>query len=223
VSTVSNPATPLVVAVEGLSFAGKTTLVHALASVRGALALPEYCQLAPLPPFPPRDRCDVAKALEHFLSLEHHRARTAPAAGHPVVVLDRSPLTLISYEIGIAELGVPTDPELAVRLYSDAVDTGLVLAPHGYLYLRVPDAVTAARQACRGQVAAHLADPRVRTGIERANLQYLTTLPARRWLDLDGTRPVDQLTADVAAFVEQLAQLPGPAPTWRVITDTEPA
>ncbi len=65
---------PLVIAIEGLCFAGKTTLANALAVAADTIVIGEYADLAPLPPFPPRHLSDVAAALDHFLRVEHQRA-----------------------------------------------------------------------------------------------------------------------------------------------------
>ena len=91
---------PTVVAVEGLCFAGKTTLARALAARLAESPFPSTPTLAPLPPFPPRTTDDAAAALDHFLGLERDRARAARAA-RTGRVLDRSPLTIISYEYGM--------------------------------------------------------------------------------------------------------------------------
>ncbi|MGH3719618.1 MAG: AAA family ATPase [Pseudonocardiaceae bacterium] len=82
-----------VLAVEGLCFAGKTTLVHALAARLGAVAVPEYTDLAVLPPWPPHSRAEVTAALRHFLRVEQQRATLARRTPARLVVLDRSPLT----------------------------------------------------------------------------------------------------------------------------------
>lgn len=88
-------------AIEGLCLAGKTTLVHALAARLGALAVPEYADLAPLPPWPPHSREEVTAALRHFLRLEQQRGIFACRTPGRLVALDRSPLTLIAHEFGM--------------------------------------------------------------------------------------------------------------------------
>jgi hypothetical protein len=73
-------ADPLVIAIEGLCYVGKTTLAHALAPLAGAVIIGEYTSLAGLPPFPPRSLHDVAQALQQFLNVEQHRAHTVARA-----------------------------------------------------------------------------------------------------------------------------------------------
>ncbi|MEV4416193.1 hypothetical protein [Catellatospora sp. NPDC049609] len=214
---------PLVVAVEGLSYAGKTTLVHALAQPVGGVAVAEYAEMGPLPPFPPRDHHAVIAALAHFLRAECDRTAAGRRAGHPVVLLDRSPLTLITYEFGVATLGVPAAPSYAAELYSQAAELGEVFTPDAYIYLRVSDEVTARRAAVRGPIAAHLSAPSVRAGIERAAAAYLAALPVGRRLELDGSRPLAELLGEAEAFVAALSSQTAPVASWRVLADIHDA
>lgn len=208
---------PLTVAMEGLCYAGKTTLARALAPLTGGTVIAEYGELAAPPPFPPRNEDDVIAALRHFLRLERARAAAARAAGTAVVLLDRSPLTLIAHEHGIGRLGVPCDPLGAAEMYAAAAETGEILTPCAYLYLHVPEDVAAARQARRGPVAAHLMHPQVRAGIDRACRAYLAALPAQRFLMLDGTVPAAMLAATAALFLSRAASTPQNLPDWRIL------
>lgn len=209
---------PTVLAIEGLCFAGKTTLAHALATQRSAVAIPEYAELATLPPWPPRHREDVLAALRHFLYLECQRATLAPRGPGTLVVLDRSPLSLIAHEFGMERLRVPAAPDLAAHLFAEAAQRGLILTPDAYAYLRVPASVRAARQARRSPVPAHLIDPRTQTGIEAASRCYLDAVPPRRRLMLKGTAQVADL---IHAVDRLLAELPAPGeqpmPSWHIL------
>lgn len=216
------PGTPktvdqLVIAVDGLSYAGKTTLVHGLARQVGGVAVAEYSELAPLPPFPHRDHDDVVAGLRHFLRLECDRTAFARQSGAPVVLLDRSPLTLITYEYGLSTLGVPTDSGYAADLYSTAAESGAIFIPDGYIYLRVPETVTAQRTLKRGPIAAHLTAPSVHAGIEAAAAQFLAALPAGRRLELDGDRPKHELLREAEEFVAALPGQTTALPSWRVL------
>lgn len=208
---------PFAAAIEGLCYAGKTTLARALAPLTGGMVLPDYGELAATPRFPPRDQEDVIAALRHFLCLERARAAAARAARAAVVLLDRSPLTLIAHEHGIGHLGVPCDPHGAARLYAAAAATGEILTPGAYLYLSVPGHVAAARQARRGPVPAHLTHPQVRAGIDRACRAYLAALPAHRFLILDGTAPPATLAASAARLLSHAAPGTRSLPDWRIL------
>jgi hypothetical protein len=208
---------PLVIAVEGLCYAGKTTLARSLARLTGAVLIGEYADIAAPPPFPPRSLDDVAAALEYFLLLERHRAHAARSAGVPIVVLDRSPLTLIAHECGMAAVGVPSNPSGAAEIYGAAAEAGDILTPDGYLYLAVPDDITAARQERRGAVAAHLMDPQVRAGIDHACRTWLTGLAPQRYLHLDGTLAPLTLAATAQRWLQGLAASP-PVPSCRNLT-----
>jgi thymidylate kinase len=207
---------PLVIAIEGLCYAGKTTLAHVLAPIVSGVVIAEYGELAAPPPFPPRDLDDVTAALKHFLRLEREWAAAARVANAPVVLLDRSPLTLIAHEHGIACLGVPCDSRGAAEMYTTAAESREILTPDAYLYLHVPKAVAAARQARRGPIAAHLMHPQVRAGIDRACRTYLTALPPWLYLELDGTAAPSALAATAASFLSELTPAPA-APGWRIL------
>lgn len=209
---------PVVLAVEGLCFAGKTTLVIALATRTGVVAVPEYADLAALPPWPPRSRDDVVASLRHFLRLEQQRAILARRIPGWLVVLDRSPLTLIAHEFGMDRLGVPAAPDLAADMFAEAAERGLILTPDAYVYLRVAAPIRAARQARRGRLPAHLTDPATQAGIEAANHAYLGVLPPRRRVVLDGTACVADLANTVACLVVDLPPAgEQQAPSWRVL------
>jgi thymidylate kinase len=216
--SADSPSTCAVVAVEGLCLAGKTTLVRALAARLGALAVPEYADLAALPPWPPHNRADVTTALAYFLRLEQQRATLARRTPGRLVALDRSPLTLIAHEYGMGGIGIPSAPDLAAQMFSEAAERRLILTPDAYVYLQVPASVSAARQTCRGRLPAHLTDSGVQAGIEATNRVYLNALPPRRRVVLDGRTCVADLVETVAQLVADLPP-PGeqPAPSWRVL------
>lgn len=214
------PDSPLIIAVEGLCYSGKTTLIQHLAPLVSAAAVADYSRLVALPPWPPTDQAAVTAALAHFLTVERHRAQLARAAAAPVVLLDRSPLTLIAHEYGMTALGVPADPAGAIELYATAADAGSILTPHAYVYLTVPDAVTAARRARRGPVAAHLEHPGVRARIDDACHTWLHLLPDRRCLLLDGTAAPAVLARRTAALIAQVGG--SPTPSWRALAVEEP-
>lgn len=206
---------PLILAVEGLCYSGKTTLIAHLAPLINAMALADYSDLAPLPPWPPNDKAAATAALEHFLAIERHRARLARATDAPVILLDRSPLTLIAHEHGMAALGVPGDPAGAIEMYAAAGEKGTILVPHAYLYLAVPAAVASVRQAGRGPVTAHLRHPAVLARIDHVCRTWLHLLPTRRRLLLDGTTTPSVLARRAAAFLTTVGGTP--VPSWRAL------
>ncbi|MBL6280168.1 hypothetical protein JMF97_28800 [Micromonospora fiedleri] len=219
---------PVIVAVEGLCYSGKSTLVRHLAPRLDAIIAPEYTDLAPLPPWPPTDHTQVNTALRQLLDLERHRTRhvrtriaarthaTGSRRSH-VVLLDRSPLTLIAHEYGMQALGVPADPSGAATLYADAAAAGQILTPSAYLYLSIPEPVTDTRRTARGPVANHLDDPAVRARIDQTCRTWLRLLPPRRQLILDGTVPPALLATAAAAFIRSLAG--PPVPSWRLLAE----
>jgi thymidylate kinase len=206
---------PAVVAIEGLCFAGKTTLAVALAADPGVVALAEYAELGPLPAFPPADRAAVAAALEHFLRLDHYRAAVAGASHARVVLCDRSPLTLIAYEHAMSVLGVPRDPDLAARLFTTAAERGDILAPDGYIHLRISHRLVLSRQRQRGAVRTHLTDHSVCARMDEICQRYLARVPPQRRLLLDSREPLTQTAGLARSFLHHLpATTAGPPPPW---------
>lgn len=215
------PGRPLMIAVEGLCFAGKTTLAKAVAADPGVVAVPEYADLADLPPFPPADADAVAAALGHFLALERHRAALAATSGAAVVLCDRSPLSLIAYEHGMGTLGIHRDPILAIEVFAAASDRGEILTPHAYIHLHIEPATANLRQARRPPIRSHLRDPQVQAHMDDINRRYLDAVPPQRRLRLDGGSPLHDNLARARAFLRHLPQVTDPnPPSWRRLLPT---
>ncbi|WP_018639381.1 AAA family ATPase [Parafrankia elaeagni] len=213
------PARPQLVALDGGCFTGKTTLATVLASQLGATAIPEYADLAPLPPYPPRILDDVHAGLDHLCRLEQQRADLARRLRTSIVLFDRSPLSCIAYQQAVTHLDVPADPHYAAGIFTHAVHTGTTLPPDRYLYLRLPRETVLARQRHRGPVQPHLVDPRFTAATDHASLRYLDMLPDDRRLILDADRPISQLAATAAAFLATTPTSPAPV-AWTRMLDT---
>jgi hypothetical protein len=75
------PAGPLAITIEGLCYAGKTTLARALAWLTGAVVISEYSDMTGAPPLPPRNLDDVTAALDRLLDAERSRTQAARTCG----------------------------------------------------------------------------------------------------------------------------------------------
>jgi thymidylate kinase len=214
------PLMPLVLAVEGLCFAGKTTLTRALARHLGVPAAAEYADLTELPPFPPSDQSAARTAISALLAAEARRSRQARACRSELVIYDRSPLTVIGHEHAMRARGVPADPETAAAWFTAASTTGAILTPAAYIYLTVPDDAARQRQQARGHLPEHLVAPDVRDTLTRFYDACFAADPGSV-LRADGTTPLTVLTRQAAAFAARLPAtaggmplpLPGSAPT----------
>jgi len=212
------PAPPLVLAVEGLCFAGKTTLARALARRLDAPVVAEYGDLAGLPPFPPRDIAAARAALSLLLAAEAGRSRQARASGSRLVIYDRSPLSVIGHEHAMRARGVPADPETAAAWFTAAARTGAILTPAAYICLTVPDSTYRQRQEARGHLPEHLVAPGVRDVLSRFYDACFRAARPGSVLHADGTTPLARLTDKAAAFANTLAKgaaaLPLPLPDY---------
>lgn len=205
-TAVPGTGPPLVLAVEGLCFAGKTTLARALARRLDVPVAAEYAALTELPPFPPPDQAAARAGISALLAAEARRSRQARASGSRLVIYDRSPLTVIGHEHAMRARGVPADPETAAAWFTSAAGTGAILAPAAYIYLTVPDDAYRRRQEARGHLPEHLVAPDVRDALTRFYDACFAAAGPGYVLRADGTTPLTILTRHAAAFA---ARLPG--------------
>lgn len=208
----------LAIAVEGLCFAGKTTLSRLLAGrLRGGL-IPEYADLAPLPPFPPPGLPAVHAALSHFMTVETSRSRLARELTSPVIICDRCPLTLIAHEHAMASIGQPADPRAASQRFSQAAAAGTIIMPAAYIHLTIPDQVFADRMARRGELPGYLVSPHVRAAISAVYSTYFRAADPDLVLRLDGSASPGELTDRAEAFISGLRHRSRrPAPDWEML------
>lgn len=216
------PGRRFVVVVEGLCFAGKTTLANTVAADAGVATVSEYADLADLPPFPPANAEAVAAALHHFLAVERDRAALAAASGAAVVLCDRSPLSLIAYEHGMRTLGIPRDPILAIDVFAAASDRGEILTPHAYIHLHIDPGAAHHRQAAqRAPIRPHLRDPQVQADMDNFYRRYLDAVPPQRRLQLDGDAPLPDNLDRTRTFLRHLPRVTAPnPPSWRRLLPT---
>lgn len=208
-------AAPKVIAVEGLCFAGKTTLARSLARRLGAWLGAEYADMITLPPFPPATWAAARARLSALLAAEAVRSSRARDAGTRLVIFDRSPLSIIGHEHAMRARGVPADPQTAATWFARAAEAGAILWPDAYLYLTVPDEAFRQRQLNRGQLPGHLIAPGVRSALGEFYATCLQAAGPGRVLSLDGTAPAASLAAQAAVFAAALPPgVPGRPVPW---------
>jgi thymidylate kinase len=145
-------ATPFVVALDGPSDTGKSTLARALCETLGTQVrvLPCYADLAG--PGQPRargkDTEEQLRGLEFYLALDRERrAMAADADPRTTVIADRSRLGLLAHTYAIEQTGGPAAYQQARVLIQEQADE--LLTPDLVLYL----ALDADSRRARGEAA----------------------------------------------------------------------
>ncbi len=208
-------APPQVIAVEGLCFAGKTTLARSLARQLDVWLGAEYADMIALPPFPPDTETTARARLSALLAADAVRARLARDAGTRLVIFDRSPLSIVGHEHAMRAHGFPADPQAATAWFARAARAGAILQPDAYLYLSVPDKAFRQRQRDRGQLPGHLTAPGVRAALSEFYAACFRAAGPGQVLRLDGTAPAARLAAQAAAFAAALPPaVPGRPVPW---------
>lgn len=196
-----------IIALEGPSYAGKSTAIQHLRShdiEERAYVSDCYVQhIAHRDDIPPA-RTDSAAAqlaaFEKFMAIENTRVRAALASARPVAILDRSVDTLLAHAHALDALfGYDVHHQLRDRLQELPF-----LHPHHTLYLDVPAEVLSLRRKTAGHTAAEsdyfLHDPAF-----LAHARDYFVSGARPPVSREVTViPADTSPADVAHAVESL-------------------
>jgi thymidylate kinase len=132
------PATPFIVALDGPSDTGKSTLAHALCEslTVDVLVLPCYADLAGSEQPPPRalDADAQLRSLEFYLALDRRRRELmADADQETIVIADRSWLGLLAHTYAIEQTGGPSAYEQARTLVRERASE--LLQPDLVLFL----------------------------------------------------------------------------------------
>lgn len=142
----------LIVAIEGLICAGKTSLLRNLKLTVDCLTIPEYGEFIEnheqLPMFPPSNRDQAIFASRFFARLEKRRQKELLLAkkGKSFAVLDRSILSCLAFDFAARNFtGFDTYSEV-IQIYQNEK----FLQPSLYLYLEIPYQMSINRMKQRG-------------------------------------------------------------------------
>lgn len=230
---VTGRAPPLVVALEGVSGAGKTTVAAALADRLGGKVIPEAYERLGRNPSLSYDSPEALRRLEQallseeaarFADAEHERATGAS------VVLDTGFLGPLTYSWGLREVD-GAGPELVadlVRAAREMLDRNALGLPDLTLYLDVPEELATARA---GQAPddhpVELRERHRQVGRYERILyerEFPRTLPGR-FAAIAGEGRPGEIASAVADRLERFGAIP---PAWRgeaerLLTLFEPA
>lgn len=195
-----------VIAIEGPSDAGKSTLAGTLAGVPGwqpARLLPCYGDLVPPDRLPPDVGSNLEEQLEgvdFFAALDRDRQEQEVGQGEKprIIVADRSWLSVLAHTYAVEQNGGPPAYDEARRkLQADAH----LLQPDIVLMLRATDATREARMrpADRG---TWFTSPAFNTHFHRFFTEEAPSL-VPRLVVVDANRPASEVaTAAIAAIIE---------------------
>ena len=232
-SRASGRSPALVIALEGVSGAGKTTVAAALAERLGGRVIPEAYERLGRTPSLAYDSPEALGHLEHAL-LSEEAARFAEAehrrANGASVVLDTSYLGPLTYSWGLREVDGATPDLVAslVRKARELLDHNALGLPDLTLYLDVPEelATTRAGEASRDHPAELRERHRQVGRYERIlyEREFPRTLPGRFAVIAGEGRP-GEIASAVADRLERFGAIP---PAWRgeaerLLTLFEPA
>jgi len=138
------------IAVEGPSFAGKSTLLAQLAVVFSTETIGEHYDYvsAGFPPDPKTNEEAYVNA-DFFIGLEKKRAVDIKEAlgRHALVFSDRSVVSLIAYQLALNAVkdkipGIIAVPEYVIKRAQQEIEAGNIEVPDGFLLLRTADEAT---------------------------------------------------------------------------------
>jgi thymidylate kinase len=202
-SEAGPPRRGLVVAVEGLSGAGKTRLLTEWAARTGApLLLEAWQRLRPRPSLAYSDRSDLLQLELRLLreDLRRYEEARRGAEEHPLVLCDTDFLGTLNYVVGLGRLDPTVDAlqQPIARKLSRELHAGRWGLADRYLYLDVPPALAMRRSARNARAhperwrARHLA-----VGLYERSfwLEEFPPLAPDRLMVLDGRERVPRLIA----------------------------
>ena len=138
------------IAVEGPSFAGKSTLLAQLAALFSTKTIGEHHDYvsAGFPPDPKTNEEAYVNA-DFFIDLEKKRALDIKEAlgRHALVLSDRSVVSLVAYQLALASTkdklsGAIAVPEYVIHRTRQEIEAGNIEVPDGFLLLRTADEET---------------------------------------------------------------------------------
>lgn len=200
---------PLIVALEGASDSGKTTLARHLSTVQDwqpVLVLPCYADqadAATLPPAVERDERAQIGALSVYVELDRARWAAIGGACDPrLIVIDRSWLSLLAHVYAVERAGGPAAYHAARRLLFSAgglVQPNLVLVLHASAQSRL------ARQE-KGDAAAWFTDPGFNSHVAKF---FLDEAPASKLTitHLDADLPATEIAKHAESAIRRAASV----------------
>lgn len=202
----------IVVALEGQTFAGKSSLARALTDL-GVPSVNEYAELqSPLPSIPFESEANALASFETLLSLESaRRDKLRMLSESSCVVTDRSIFSVLALHATHEALHLPSAWEVVLERLTEAIARDAVIIPHGLLVLDISEEVARAREKSRGHMVEFLMRVDVRHCMRQFYLSSGLGERSRVW-HVSGESPAMELVRHFQEFRQRLAELPEDRP-----------
>ncbi|MDR3491857.1 MAG: AAA family ATPase [Gammaproteobacteria bacterium] len=190
--------------IEGLVHAGKSTLIKALAKKdNGMVCVGEYVEFTTSKfPEQPRNLKDASEAREYFMSLEKKR-RSCISNDAPVVILDRSVLSILAYHFAIEEVTKGEVPCFSESVKS--LPTGCWIFPELCIYLDVNDSEISRRHEREsGSYSPILLNPEFNAQLRRFYEKALVTvLPSLEIVRIDSSGSPEEVLHEANLLLDK--------------------
>lgn len=196
-----------IIAVEGIVYAGKTTLTTRLHRTLNSVLIPEYASYTNdskgFPDFPPKTPEDAALAGALFTQVEKTRLAEMKARIQQeqpdFVFLDRCYLTCVAFDIASEPLIGFNIEKQSKKLWR----ASRKIVPDAWIYIDIAHSTAISRTVLRPTtIPSYLLDPRLIKGQRR--FYHAASQCCRPWITLDGTKDPERIYEQAYNFVTTL-------------------
>lgn len=188
-------------ALEGLIHAGKSTISSSLCGyVKDVSCVPEYIEFTKTFPNFPKDYDDVLKAWDFFINLEKKRKNTADWRA-PIVVLDRSILSILAYNYAISRFTDGKIHYLDVDL--KCLNNQGWMIPDVCIYLEISDSEISRRhQKETGRYDKILLNSKFNASLREFYIDKISGIfPSMEFRKINANEPIEKVFSEVQEVI----------------------